>query len=128
MFASLMVVVVAAILSFAATSLKPAQDKNIAQEKKQNILNSIEIETTRSEADEQYPDYVKEAFVINNNELKEGVNAFNIDMAKEVRKPVLERDSPLYIAYKNGKTYFVVPLRGKGLWGQFGGIFLWSKI
>lgn len=120
-FASVMVVVVAALLSFAATSLKPAQDKNVEQEKMQNILSSIEIEVTRSEAEELYPEYVREALVVSENQLKEGVDAFAVDMAKEVRKPVMERDAPLYIASKEGKTYFVIPLRGQGLWGPIWG-------
>lgn len=121
MFATIMVVVVAAVLSFAATSLKPAQDKNVEQEKMQNILSSIEIEATRAEAEGLYPDYVKEAFVLSDNQLQEGLDAFTVDMAKEVRKPVLERSSPLYIASKEGKTYFVIPLRGQGLWGPIWG-------
>ena len=43
-FAAVMVIVVAALLSFAATSLKPMQDNNIRLEKMQNILSSINIE------------------------------------------------------------------------------------
>lgn len=121
MFATVMVVVVAAALSFAATSLKPAQDKNVEQEKMQNILSSIEIETTRAEAEELYPEYVTEALVVSENQLKEGIDAFAVDMAKEIRKPVTERDAPLYIASKEGKTYFVIPLRGQGLWGPIWG-------
>lgn len=120
-FATIMVVVVAAILSFAATTLKPAQDKNVEQEKMQNILSSIEIEASRAEAEELYPDYVKEAFVLTDNQLQEGLDAFTVDMAKEVRKPVLERSAPVYIASKEGKTYFVIPLRGQGLWGPIWG-------
>ena len=121
MFASIMVVVVAALLSFAATSLKPAQDKNVEQEKMQNILSSIEIEATREKAEELYPEYVTKALVISDNQLKEGVDAFAVDMAKEIRKPIMERDAPLYIASKEGKTYFVIPLRGQGLWGPIWG-------
>lgn len=121
MFASAMVVVVAVALSWAATSLKPAQEKNVEQEKKQNILSSIEIEATREKAEELYPEYVTEALVISDNQLKEGVDAFTIDMAKEIGKPVDERNAPLYIASKDGKTYFIIPLRGQGLWGPIWG-------
>ncbi len=120
-FASIMVVVVAAALSFAATSLKPAQEKNVEQEKMQNILSSIEVEASREEAEKLYPEYVKEALVVSESRLQDGVDAFAVDMAKEVRKPVMERDAPLYIASKEGKTYFVIPLRGQGLWGPIWG-------
>ncbi len=121
MFAAIMVVVVAVALSSAATSLKPAQDKNVEQEKKQNILSSIEIEGTRAEAEDLYPEYVTQALVVNDDQLKEGIDAFAIDMAKEIRKPVDERDAPLYIANKDGNTYFIIPLRGQGLWGPIWG-------
>jgi Na+-transporting NADH:ubiquinone oxidoreductase subunit C len=120
-FAAAMVVVVAALLSFAATSLKPAQDTNIEQEKKQNILTSIKIETTRPEAEERYPTFVTESLVLQNSEEVDGIDAFNVDMSKEVRKPVMERQAPLYIANKEGETYFVIPVRGQGLWGPIWG-------
>ena len=41
LFAILMVIVVAALLSTAAIKLKPFQDVNVVLEKKQNILSSV---------------------------------------------------------------------------------------
>ena len=120
-FASVMVVVVAALLSFAATTLKPFQDSNIAQEKMQSILSSIEVEATREEAAELYPDYVTEELVLTDNKVQDGIEAFGVDMLKEVRKPVLERHSPLYIAQKDGETFYIIPLQGTGLWGPIWG-------
>ena len=121
MFAAVMVVVVAALLSFAATKLKPMQDRNVEMEKMQSILRSIEIEGTREESAEAFPDYITSELVIQNDELVEGVDAFNIDLAKEIRKPISERQAPLYVAEKNGETYYIVPLRGTGLWGPIWG-------
>lgn len=120
-FAVAMVFVVAASLSFIATTLKPMQDTNVEQEKKQNILNSIAVEATREQAEDLYPDFITEQLVIQGDALKEGVDAFSIDLAKEIRKPVEERDAPLYIANKDGKTYFIIPLQGTGLWGPIWG-------
>ena len=40
-FASIMVIVVAALLSITALSLQDRQDRNVELEKKQNILNSV---------------------------------------------------------------------------------------
>jgi Na+-transporting NADH:ubiquinone oxidoreductase subunit C len=53
-YASGMVILVAAILSVAAISLKPFQDKNIEVEKKQNILASVNITTDVKNAEEVY--------------------------------------------------------------------------
>ena len=69
-FAAAMVLVVAASLSLVATQLKPVQDKNIEQEKMQNILSSIRIDVSREEAVEIYDDYVVESFVIRGSELE----------------------------------------------------------
>jgi Na+-transporting NADH:ubiquinone oxidoreductase subunit C len=120
-FATIMVVVVAALLSFAATNLKPFQDTNIEQEKMQSILSSIQIDVERSEAAEAYQNYIKEAVVLQDNQLVEGQDAFTIDLAKEIRKPAAERFAPLYIAEKEGQTYYIIPLRGAGLWGPVWG-------
>lgn len=120
-FAAALVVVVAALLSWAATSLKPMQDRNVELEKMQNILASIEIEATREESADLYPQYITQELVVNNHELKEGLEAFNIDLSKEIRKPADERDAPLYIAEKDGETYYIIPLRGAGLWGPVWG-------
>ncbi|NJX17503.1 NADH:ubiquinone reductase (Na(+)-transporting) subunit C, partial [Tamlana crocina] len=51
-FAIVMVVVVGVVLAFAATSLQPKQYENARQEKMQNILATVGIQTERSEAEE----------------------------------------------------------------------------
>ena len=127
MFAAVMVIIVAALLSYAATTLKPYQDKNVEMEKMQNILSSIDIQTSREEAAELYPTYITNQLVIKNNEQIEGVDAFTVDMAKEVRKSISERNSPLFIAEKEGSTYYIVPLRGVGLWGPIWGYMALEK-
>ena len=86
LFATAMVVVVAASLSFAATNLKPFQDTNVEQEKMQSILSSIQIQVERSEAPEAYGTYITEAIVLQKGEAIDGQDAFAIDLAKEIRK------------------------------------------
>ena len=121
LFATAMVVVVAASLSFAATNLKPFQDTNVEQEKMQSILSSIQIQVERSEAPEAYGTYITEAIVLQKGEAIDGQDAFAIDLAKEIRKSDEERVSPLYIADKEGETYYIIPLQGNGLWGPIWG-------
>lgn len=121
MFAAIMVVVVAALLSAAATFLKPYQEENERLEKMQSILSSIKVETSREEAAELYPDYIVQELVVSNHEQVSGVEAFNVDLTKEIRKQNLERQAPLYIAQKEGETFYVIPIRGTGLWGPIWG-------
>lgn len=121
-FASAMIVVVALLLSGAALGLKDRQQKNISQEKKQNILRTIGMELTREEADAQFEDYVKQQLVIDaeGNEL-EGEAAFDINLATEIKMPIEEQRFPLYVAENNGSKYYIIPLRGAGLWNAIWG-------
>ena len=120
-FATIMVIIVAALLSSAAIGLKPFQSKNIEQEKKQNILKSVGVEVSREQAEIDYPIYIKEELVVNHlGELQEG-SAFNVDLSKELRKNAHEQSYPLYIAEVDGEKKYIIPLRGKGLWGPIWG-------
>lgn len=129
-FATIMVVVVAAVLSFAATQLKPFQDANVRLEKMQNIIYTIGVRDaadeskpiSREQAEGKYEQYITEELVVDaNGDVKEGTAAFDVDMAKEYKKPLEERVFPLYIAEKDGEKYYILPLRGTGLWGPVWG-------
>ena len=120
-FAAVMVIVVAALLSVAATSLKPMQTRNVELETKQNILKSIGVTGTREEAEVAYSTYIKEEIVLQNGQVEEGVLASSIDLAKELSKPADQRQYPLFVADKEGETFYIIPVRGKGLWGPIWG-------
>ena len=121
-FAIIMVVVVGVVLAFAATSLQPRQYENMRQEKMQNILATVGVQTDRAGAESLFQEYIKEQLVLNNQgEVKEGVNAFDVDLAKEIKKADTEQNFPLYIAEVDGETYYIIPLRGAGLWNAIFG-------
>ncbi|APG60209.1 Na(+)-translocating NADH-quinone reductase subunit C [Christiangramia salexigens] len=122
MFAVIMVLVVASVLAFAATSLQPTQRENVRQEKMQNILATVGVETDRPGAQALYDQYIVEEIALNENgEVQESVDAFNVDLAKELKKPVKDQVFPLYIADVDGEKYYIVPLRGSGLWNAIFG-------
>ncbi len=121
-FAIIMVVVVAAALAFTATTLKPLQAENVRQEKMQNILSTIGINISRKEASEQFSQYVKQELALNaDGTINEEVDAFKIELMKETKKSKEEQAFPLYIAEKEGKTFYVIPLFGAGLWKEIWG-------
>jgi Na+-transporting NADH:ubiquinone oxidoreductase subunit C len=121
-FAIIMVVVVGVVLAFAATSLQPMQYENMRQEKMQNILATVGVETDRAGAEALFEEYIKEQLVLDNEgKEKEGVNAFDVDLAKEIKKSDTEQNFPLYIAEVEGETYYIIPLRGAGLWNAIFG-------
>ena len=57
-FAVIMVIVVASVLAFTATSLQPIQNENVRQEKMQNILHTVGIDVERSQAKENFDKYI----------------------------------------------------------------------
>lgn len=121
-YASVMVIIVAAILSYAAISLKPYQTRNIEIEKKQNILASINIVVTAAEAEAIYAQKITGTYLINSKgEVVDG-DAFVVDLKVEHSKPVEERKLPVYEAdFGDEGTKYVIPLRGAGLWGPIWG-------
>ena len=122
-FATVMVVIVAVLLSGASLGLKSRQSANITQEKKQSILASIGIEKNRAESDLIFTQYVKQSLTLSGGQIvsEDASAAFDIDMAKAVKSDNMERSVPLYVTEKDGETFYVVPLRGKGLWGPVWG-------
>ena len=120
-FASIMVIIVAAALAYAAIGLKPFQDSNIVLEKKQNILSSVGITIDRENAEAKYSEYIKSEIVLNNKGEEVKGSAFDIDLSKEMKKDVNTQLLPLFISQIDGATSYIIPLRGKGLWGPIWG-------
>jgi Na+-transporting NADH:ubiquinone oxidoreductase subunit C len=139
-YASVMVVIVAAVLSTASELLKPFQEMNVKNEKFQGILTSANIDVSRANAGNVYSQHIVEELAIDSkgnvvSQFKDGkllkgdVRPFDIVLRDELR---LKQDAargrtgreplwPLYIMKKEGKNYFVVPLHGAGLWGPIWG-------
>lgn len=127
-FSSIMVIVVAAILSVAAMTLQPFQKKNVEINKKQNILTSINIVSTAADAEALYDKYIKESYTINvEGEKSETVDAFKVDMKKELAKPLAERNLPIFISSIDNSTKYIIPVYGKGLWGPVWGYVALSE-
>ena len=135
-FATAMVVVVAVLLSSASLGLKTKQDDNIKQEKMQSILASVGVDVDRSEAEATYLDVIDSVYTIKGGKVvsKDREAGFNIDMAAAIKianmpdtaangklDTVNVREVPLYIANKGGKKFYIIPMRGKGLWGPVWG-------
>ena len=120
-FTIIMVIIVAALLSVAYIKLKPYQDRNIELEKKQNILSSVGITVDRDNAESQYSTYIKSEIVLNNKGEEVEGSAFDVDLGKEIKKDVNTQLLPLFISEVDGATRYIIPLRGKGLWGPIWG-------
>lgn len=141
-YATIMILIVAAILATVSNLLSPFQDRNIEIEKIKNILSVAKVLDTdkKYKPEEIYNLYYttisyevivnNKGEVLNNVEIPEDGNiaegadrAFNIDMAKEIKKSADEQRLPVFIANIDGKSQYIIPLRGKGLWGPIWGFF-----
>ena len=121
-FAILMVVSVAFVLSFTSESLKDLQNSNVKKEKMQNILSSVGINVSRDESEDLYMDYISEELSLKlDGTIDSDIEAFDINLALEVKKDSDTQRFPLYIANVENEEFYVIPLRGAGLWAEIWG-------
>lgn len=123
LYASVLVIIVAAILAIISVSLKPMQLANIEVDKKKQILTSVLIESTAKDAAEKYSKYITDSYVVDAQGNKvDAIDAFNVDVAAEVKKPYEERLLPVFVAQLNeGDVKYILPIYGAGLWGPIWG-------
>jgi Na+-transporting NADH:ubiquinone oxidoreductase subunit C len=122
-FSAVMVIAVATLLSLAATLLQPRQLKNLEIEKKKSMLESIRIPSTNKTTEALYDKYISKSFVLNSKgEVVDGVDAFNVVLNIEQKKPIEQQYLPVFDAVPDdGKKLIIIPVEGKGLWGPIYG-------
>ena len=122
LFAGIMVVTIAFVLSFTSESLKELKLDNVKKEKMQNILSTVGVNVTRDESEALYNQYIiEELSLTHNGDIDQEVNAFNIKLALEIKKDLDNQRFPLYIANLDNTKYYIIPLRGNGLWNAIWG-------
>lgn len=130
-FSLIMVTIVAILLSFVAVNLKPRQQMNVETEQKEDILRSVGEAGQVGKVDDKntfiaglFSRVITVSYVVDYNGDRVDADAFEIvlKMKEEVAKPIEERNYPVFVYNdpSGGKKY-IVPLRGKGLWGPIWG-------
>lgn len=113
-YASVMVIIVAFILAFTSSALKPMQDKNVELDKMKQILSALRIDTRGQDAQALYAQYVKQDLIINSQgEVVEQTGGFHNQQADD--------RLTLFVAEVDGQTKYIIPLNGQGLWGAIWG-------
>ena len=115
-YAAIVVIIVALMLSGVSTALKPMQDENIKLDKMKQILASLHIKDVK-DAKAEYERVVKKDAIINaagNEVAAEG----GFDVSNDA---VTEDTLPVYICEVNGEEKYVIPMTGQGLWGGIWG-------
>ena len=121
-YASVMVVIVAFVLAFTSASLKSTQNKNVELDKMKQILHALNVDTKGQDAEKVYKQYVKADQIMNaTGEVVAETGGFKIELKSELAKPLEKRQLALYVCEVDGKTKYVLPLYGAGLWGPIWG-------
>ncbi len=134
LFAVVMVAVVGTILASMATGLKPRIDENVRFEKQQNILYAMGVNQNEGEGDvsfiptteveDQFSKFVtKQLLIDEGGNISEDTEAYLIDMKKLMDKVKKGEETklPLFVGEKEGKTFYIIPMYGKGLWDAIWG-------
>lgn len=128
-----MTAIVAFALSAMYTGLKPIHDLNEAVYSKKAILAALgdNLDTapaslSAQQIEQVFADNVEQrVYDMKGNQLTKdqvealgyvGGQAENVDMNTEMKKAEKDRVLPMYIYTKGGEKYYVVSVRGKGLW------------
>lgn len=128
LFATGMVIIVGALLAFVASSLKEKITENKRIEKQQNILYALGINendegsvafVSKATVAGEFSKYITKQIIFDGDQVIEDENAYLIDIKKEEAESKAQnrpRKLPLFIGNKDNKQFYIVPVRGKGLW------------
>lgn len=130
-FSLIMVTIVAVLLSFVSMQLKPRQQTNVEIEKKQDVLRSVgkaekldEVEDKSVYIEEEFEAFITESYVVDfsGNQLETDAFEVMLTLNAEIRRPQEERNYPVFVYVNDsGEKKYVLPVRGKGLWGPIWG-------
>ncbi len=134
-YATVLVLLVAAILAFVSVSLKDRQQANIDTETRQSILSAAFLGQGADEADNknafveaEYNKYITESFLVDANGEKLEGNAFSLglksqyDIMKQSNPDASKLTLPVFVCtLDNGERLEIFPLYGAGLWGPIWG-------
>lgn len=116
-YATVMVVIVAFLLSFVSSSLKEKQTENVRLDKMKQILSSLRVNIDSVDAKAEFAKVVKADMIISADGSKVSDKG-GFEIASE---NMTADQLPLYVCEVGGATKYVVPLYGAGLWGPIWG-------
>ncbi len=95
-YSTVMVIIVAFLLAFISSALKPTQDANVLRDTKNQILISLNITGLKGEAvDQKFTEVITDTIMVG--------------------------DKMVFQANVDGATKYVMPVKGRGLWGGLWG-------
>ncbi|MBF0944602.1 MAG: NADH:ubiquinone reductase (Na(+)-transporting) subunit C [Alloprevotella sp.] len=126
-YASVMVIIAAFLLAFVASVLKSPQEANVANDKRGQILSSLNIRNVNDVTDEYNKVILHDLILDANGQVIKEDGGFQVESKDITAKNPADKKLPLYVAKVNNDTIYVVPLYGRGLWGGISGYLALKK-
>lgn len=123
-YSTILVVVVAFLLAFVYSALKPQQDVNVALDKKKQILAALNIrDLDNADAAAKYKHVVVADMIVDaqGNEVEKGEQGGENAAFKLNSADLKEGKLAVYVCQVDGKQKYVIPVYGMGLWGSIWG-------
>jgi len=124
MYAAVMVVIVAFVLAFVSSYLKPVQDENVKLDKKRQILAALNMDgIADSDVTARYAEVVEADMIIDsgNNVISRGEKGGERDGFALNSADFKAGRLAVYVCRVDGRVKYVVPVYGMGLWGPISG-------
>ncbi|MDE7381119.1 MAG: NADH:ubiquinone reductase (Na(+)-transporting) subunit C [Muribaculaceae bacterium] len=124
LYSALLVLAVGIVLALVYQVLRPAQEENIANDTKRQILAAARLTPSEGESiSTLYNDHITRSFIVNSNGeiVKSDIAPFDVDVAAEIKKPDNERLLPVFECSTSNGTKYILPVYGAGLWGPIWG-------
>ncbi len=122
-----MVIIAAFLLAFVASVLKSPQEANVANDKRGQILSSLNIRNLNDVTDEYNKVILHDLILDANGQVIKEDGGFEVESKDITAKNPADKKLPLYVAKVNNDTIYVVPLYGRGLWGGISGYLALKK-
>lgn len=126
-YASVMVIIAAFLLAFVTSVLKDKQDANVANDKRGQILSSLNIRNVEDVTGEYKKVILNDLVLDVNGTVLQEKGGFDVESKDITAKNPADKKLPLYVAKVNNDTIYVVPLYGRGLWGGISGYLALKK-
>lgn len=123
-YSVILVLVVGVVLSLVYQALRPTQEENIANDTKKQILAAARIVPSEGQTvAEAYSSHILKSYIVNSegNMIDAGKDAFDVNVAAQVKLPDDERELPVYECQTPDGLKYIVPVYGAGLWGPIWG-------
>lgn len=118
-----LVVLVGTALAATSLALHDRQQANVDADKMRQILASVHVTPESKDIIDTYNSFIVASMVVNSQGQEIEANAFDINVAEQVKLPADERKLPVFVCQlpSDGSTKYILPAYGAGLWGPIWG-------